>query len=182
MDLRWESGELSHEGRGLPCLNRTVASLKSSRMRPFVWPRRAVGPGARSPGSRDRPVHPAPLDRPPSRGADRASARGPSGRHGGRAEAAATRERDPAPGAGDPEEGHRFFRQGGKSMRFQLIDVAKKEFPVQRLCKVLGVSPSGYFAPGDVVQRALASGRIGSFWPRSARPLRSRVRRMAGPA
>lgn len=31
-------------------------------------------------------------------------------------------------------------------MRFQLIDEAKKDFPVQRLCKVLDVSPSGYFA------------------------------------
>ena len=31
-------------------------------------------------------------------------------------------------------------------MRFKLIDAAKKEFPVQRLCKVLGVSPSGSFA------------------------------------
>ena len=31
-------------------------------------------------------------------------------------------------------------------MRFQLIDTAKKDFPVQRLCKVLGVSESGYFA------------------------------------
>ena len=31
-------------------------------------------------------------------------------------------------------------------MRFQLIDAAKKEFPVQRLCKVLDVSESGYFA------------------------------------
>lgn len=31
-------------------------------------------------------------------------------------------------------------------MRFQLIDAAKKEFPVQRLCKVLGVSPGGTFA------------------------------------
>ena len=31
-------------------------------------------------------------------------------------------------------------------MRFRLIDAAKKEFPVQRLCKVLGVSASGYFA------------------------------------
>ncbi len=31
-------------------------------------------------------------------------------------------------------------------MRFQLIDAAKEEFPVQRLCKVLGVSSSGYFA------------------------------------
>ena len=31
-------------------------------------------------------------------------------------------------------------------MRFQLIDAAKKEFPVQRLCKVLEVSQSGYFA------------------------------------
>lgn len=31
-------------------------------------------------------------------------------------------------------------------MRFKLIDTAKKDFPVQRLCKVLDVSPSGYFA------------------------------------
>jgi putative transposase len=31
-------------------------------------------------------------------------------------------------------------------VRFQLIDAAKEEFPVQRLCKVLGVSQSGYFA------------------------------------
>ena len=31
-------------------------------------------------------------------------------------------------------------------MRFTFIDAAKKEFPVQRLCKVLEVSPSGYFA------------------------------------
>ena len=31
-------------------------------------------------------------------------------------------------------------------MRFGFIDAAKKDFPVQRLCGVLGVSPSGYFA------------------------------------
>ncbi len=31
-------------------------------------------------------------------------------------------------------------------MRFRLVDQAKAEFPVQRLCKVLGVSQSGYFA------------------------------------
>ena len=31
-------------------------------------------------------------------------------------------------------------------MRFKLIDEAKKEFPVHRLCSVLGVSESGYFA------------------------------------
>jgi transposase InsO family protein len=31
-------------------------------------------------------------------------------------------------------------------MRFKLIDRAKNEFPVHRLCKVLGVSQSGYFA------------------------------------
>ena len=34
-------------------------------------------------------------------------------------------------------------------MKFRLIDAAKKEFPVQRLCKVLGVSQSGYFAWKD---------------------------------
>lgn len=31
-------------------------------------------------------------------------------------------------------------------MRFKLIDKAKKQFPVCRLCLVLGVSESGYFA------------------------------------
>ena len=31
-------------------------------------------------------------------------------------------------------------------MRFRLIDQAKREFPVHRLCNVLGVSESGYFA------------------------------------
>jgi putative transposase len=31
-------------------------------------------------------------------------------------------------------------------MRFRLIEVAKEDFPVQRLCQVLGVSQSGYFA------------------------------------
>ena len=31
-------------------------------------------------------------------------------------------------------------------MRFRLIDQAKKAFPVHRLCNVLGVSESGYFA------------------------------------
>lgn len=35
-------------------------------------------------------------------------------------------------------------RQQGQSVRFQLIDAAKKEFPVQRRCKELGVSESGY--------------------------------------
>ena len=34
-------------------------------------------------------------------------------------------------------------------MRFRLIDQAKKEFPVARLCRVLGVSQSGYFAWKD---------------------------------
>jgi putative transposase len=42
-------------------------------------------------------------------------------------------------------------------MRFQLIDAAKEEFPVKRLCQVLGVSPSGYFAwrsrPASLRQR-----------------------------
>jgi hypothetical protein len=123
-----------------------AASLKSSRIRPFVWPRRAVDSGARSP---------------------RIS--------GSACKAAATRERDPAPGAGDPEESHRFLRQGGKSMRCQLIDVAKEEFSVQRLCKVLGVSPSGYFA----WRRHPAS--PAPLQPGSCRPERSRSPACAGP-
>nr|WP_099515445.1 IS3 family transposase [Microvirga ossetica] len=38
------------------------------------------------------------------------------------------------------------FFVGGKSMRFTFIDAAKAEFPIQRLCQVLEVSQSGYFA------------------------------------
>ena len=33
-------------------------------------------------------------------------------------------------------------------MKFALIDQTKKDFPVDRLCTTLGVSPSGYFAWG----------------------------------
>jgi putative transposase len=80
-----------------------------------------------------------------------------------------------------------FFRPGGKSMRFARIDGAKAEFPVHRLCRVLGVSQSGYFAwRGQLVCRrqrddmvllahvrsafALSSGTYGS--PRMTRELR----------
>jgi len=49
-------------------------------------------------------------------------------------------------GAGHSEEGHGFFRPAGKSVRFALIDRAKAKFPVHRLCGVLGLSQSGYFA------------------------------------
>ena len=63
-------------------------------------------------------------------------------------------------------------------MRFQLIDEAKEEFPVQRLCQVLEVSPSGYFAwrsrPASPRQRG-----IWSSWPTSVRPSPSRTRPMA---
>jgi putative transposase len=72
-------------------------------------------------------------------------------------------------------------------MRFRLIDAAKKEFPVQRLCKVLEVSQSGYFAwrgrPASQRQRddlvllahvrssfALSNGTYGS--PQMTRELR----------
>lgn len=72
-------------------------------------------------------------------------------------------------------------------MRFRFIDVAKKDFPVRRLCKVLGVSQSGYFAwkgrPASRRQRndmvmlahmrsafALSNGTYGS--PRMVRELR----------
>ena len=72
-------------------------------------------------------------------------------------------------------------------MRFKLIDAAKKEFPVQRLCKVLEVSPSGYFAwrgrPASRRQRedlVLLAHVRSAFM--SARPSGSRTRRMAARA
>ena len=38
-----------------------------------------------------------------------------------------------------------FFAKEGSRCRFRLIDAAKKEFPVQRLCKVLGCQPERLF-------------------------------------
>lgn len=72
-------------------------------------------------------------------------------------------------------------------MRFTLVDQAKEEFPVHRLCRVLGVSQSGYFAwksrPASARQRqdmvllahirssfALSNGTYGS--PRMTHELR----------
>lgn len=49
----------------------------------------------------------------------------------------------------DTEACRNCFRQGGKSVKFRFIDEAKEEFPAHRLCKVLGVSQSGYFAWKD---------------------------------
>ena len=77
-------------------------------------------------------------------------------------------------------------------MRFALIDGAKAEFPVHRLCRVLGVSQSGYFTwRGRLVCRrqrddmvllahlrsafALSNGTYGS--PRMTRELRDGGRR-----
>ena len=63
-------------------------------------------------------------------------------------------------------------------MRFALIDVAKAEFPVHRLCRVLGVSESGYFTwkdgppPGD-------NARTWCCWHMSDRPLPGRTAAMA---
>lgn len=37
-------------------------------------------------------------------------------------------------------------------MRFALVDQAKEQFPVQRMCDVLGVSQSGYFAKAFPVE------------------------------
>ena len=46
-------------------------------------------------------------------------------------------------------------------MRFALIDTAKADFPIHRLCGVLGVSQSGYFArqgrPTRRISRPLVS-------------------------
>lgn len=55
-------------------------------------------------------------------------------------------------------------------MRFGLIDQAKKEFPVHRLCNILGVSESGYFAWLPAV------GKIRT-WSLLARPMRPMAHR-----
>ena len=65
-------------------------------------------------------------------------------------------------------------------MRFALIDGAKAEFPVHRLCRVLGVGQSGYFA-GEVGWSAAANATTWCCWRMSGRPLPCRTAPMAVP-
>ena len=66
-------------------------------------------------------------------------------------------------------------------MRFRLIDAAKKEFPVRRLCKVLGVSQSGYFAWKDRPHCRRQNEDL-VLWPIFARPLHCRTQPTAARA
>jgi hypothetical protein len=66
-------------------------------------------------------------------------------------------------------------------MRFRLIDAAKKEFSVQRLCKVLGVSRRGYL-PGRIDRPAVDRMRTWCCWLIFARPMHCRTQRTAARA
>ena len=65
-------------------------------------------------------------------------------------------------------------------MRFALIDGAKAEFPVHRLCRVLGVSQSGYFAWRGR-RSAAANATTWCCWRMSGRPSPCRTVPMAVP-
>ena len=67
-------------------------------------------------------------------------------------------------------------------MRFRLIDTAKEEFPVQRLCDGLGVGASGYFAKAAAARPAAASEKIWFSWRMFARPSLCRTAPMAARA
>ena len=65
-------------------------------------------------------------------------------------------------------------------MRFALIDGAKAQFPVHRLCRILGVSQSGYFAWRGRLAAA-ANATIWCYWRMSGRRLPYRTAPMAAP-
>ena len=67
-------------------------------------------------------------------------------------------------------------------MRFRLIDTAKEEFPVHRMCDVLSVSPSGYFAQAVAARPVVASNKTSFSWRLSVRPSRPRMAPMAARA
>ena len=56
------------------------------------------------------------------------------------------RERDSAARAGSVKKSDRLLRQGNKSMRYKLIDTNKAVMPVDRMCRMMAVSASGYYA------------------------------------
>src|SRR5215207_6833858 len=64
------------------------------------------------------------------------------------AKKAQTREQDLEGGARDPEKSRGFLREGrGDPVScFRLIEAEKADHSVPRLCRVLGVSRSGYYA------------------------------------
>ncbi|PTM95987.1 transposase, partial [Rhodovulum imhoffii] len=49
-------------------------------------------------------------------------------------------------GARYPKKSCGLLRERGKSMTFGFIETEKASFPIRRMCRVLGVSQSGFFA------------------------------------
>src|SRR3954452_20230858 len=75
--------------------------------------------------------------------------RGPGPAEGRGSGAGAAEAREQAAGAGerDPQAGRRFFRPGGgPDMRYRFVAAERATFPVRRLCRLVGVAASGFYA------------------------------------
>src|SRR3954447_2693575 len=72
---------------------------------------------------------------------------GPAEGRGRRAGPAEAREQTAGAGERDPQAGRGFFRQGGgRLMRYRFVAAERATFPVRRLCRLVGVTASGFYA------------------------------------
>src|SRR3954465_12154669 len=133
------------------------------------------GPAAGG-GRARRPRQPAPdVARRASGGRLR---RGPGPTEGRGSGAGPAEAREQAAGAGerDPRAGRRFFRPGGgPDMRYRFVAAERATFPVRRLCRLVGVAASGFYAwlrrgPGRRAgEDAGLAGRIAAIFEASRR-------------
>src|SRR3954467_129403 len=104
--------------------------------------------------------------------------RGPGPTEGRGSVAGPAEAREQAAGAGerDPQAGRRFFRPGGgPDMRYRFVAAERATFPVRRLCRLMGVAASGFYAwlrrgPGRRAgEDAGLAGRIAAIFEASRR-------------
>src|SRR4051794_23122849 len=95
----------------------------------------------------DRYPRPAELVARRTSGSGVGGSAGPAQGRGGRAAAAEVLEQAARGGEPDPQEGRGFFRARDRVTRFAFVAAERGNHAVARLCRAVGASIGGFYAP-----------------------------------